>query len=317
MTQARRAFGLARPSGAVIALSLVVAGLALVASGLALFWQDGPRPIPFRTVRGDTVQLYGHGLYQYDTLFFGAGNRGTDVVTLFVAVPLLLVCLVLYRRGSLRGRLLLIGILTYVLYVYASLAFGTAYNALFLVYVAVFSASLFALLLTFTSIDQEAFESRHSSRLPSRGPAVFMFASAAVLIVVWLGLGLLPAMMAGRPPKLLDSYTTVATYVLDLGIITPATFITGLLLLRRKALGYLMTFSLLGIILMLVPTIIAQTVSQLSAGVSLTPGEIVGPVGGFVLLGLFAAWVLIALLRQIEEPVESAHHQGWVSSQTS
>jgi hypothetical protein len=45
---------------------------------------------------------------------------------------------VLYRRGSLRGRLLLIGILTYFLYVYASIAFGAAYNALFLVYVGLF-----------------------------------------------------------------------------------------------------------------------------------------------------------------------------------
>jgi hypothetical protein len=305
VTQAPRAPGPARPSGAVVVLSLLVAVLALVASGLALFWQDGPRPSPFRTVRGDTVQLYGHGLYQYDTLFFGAGNRGTDVVTLFVAVPLLLVCLLLYRRGSLRGRLLLVGILTYFLYLYASLAFGAAYNALFLVYVGLFSASLFALLLTFTSIDQGAFESRLSPRLPSRGPAVFMFASAAVLVVLWLGLGLLPAMISGQPPKLLDSYTTVTTYVLDLGIIAPATFLTGLLLLRRKALGYLMAFSLIGIILMLVPAIVAQTVSQLSAGVPLTPGEIVGPVAGFVVLGLFAAWVLIALLRHIEEPGES------------
>jgi hypothetical protein len=70
-------------------------------------------------------------------------------------------------------------------------------------------------------------------------------------------------------------------------------------------LGYLMAFSLIGIILMLVPAIVAQTVSQLSAGVPLTPGEIVGPVAGFVVLGLFAAWVLIALLRHIEEPGES------------
>jgi hypothetical protein len=85
-----------------------------------------------------------------------------------------------------------------------------------------------------------------------------MFASVAVLMVVWLGLGLLPAVMQGQPPRLLDSYTTVTTYVLDLGIITPATLLTGLLLLRRKALGYLMASSLLGIILMLVPAIAAQ-----------------------------------------------------------
>jgi hypothetical protein len=40
---------------------------------------------------------------------------------------------------------------------------------------------------------------------------------------------------------------------------------------------------------------------KVRAGVSFTPGEIVGPIAGFAVLGLFAIWVLAALLSRITE----------------
>ncbi|MBE9171522.1 hypothetical protein IQ238_29940 [Pleurocapsales cyanobacterium LEGE 06147] len=89
------------------------------------------------------MEIYGRGLYRYDTLFIGAGNRGTDAVTLFLGIPLLIFCIWLYRRGSLRGALLLIGTLVYFLYVYGSYALAIAYNNFFFVYIILFSASLY------------------------------------------------------------------------------------------------------------------------------------------------------------------------------
>lgn len=47
--------------------------------------------------------------------------------------------------------------------------------------------------------------------------------------------------------------------------------------------------------------IILMTVSQVVAGVVFTIPEIVGPIAGFAILGLFAIWVVVALLRHIEE----------------
>lgn len=76
----------------------------------------------------------------------------------------------------------------------------------------------------------------------------------------------------------------MVTYALDLAIITPACILAGFLVLRRPPLGYLMTFLLLGIIVLLAAAIGAQTVSQLVVGVRLTPGEILGPVIGFIIL---------------------------------
>jgi len=79
--------------------------LALIAAGVGLFWEDGGSPFPFTTLHRETVQMSGQGVYHHDTLFTAAGARGTDVVTLFLVLPLLAVSFGLYRRDSLLGRL--------------------------------------------------------------------------------------------------------------------------------------------------------------------------------------------------------------------
>ena len=159
-----------RTSNAVVGLSALIAVLALVATGIGLFYGGGDSLYTFTSVRGQPVEIYGQGLYRYDTLFQGAGNKGTDMVTLFLGIPLLVLSVLFYRRGSLRGDLLLLGVLTWFLYTYASYALGpVAYNELFLLYVALLSASLFALVLAFRSFNVRALSAHFSARLPCRG----------------------------------------------------------------------------------------------------------------------------------------------------
>jgi hypothetical protein len=279
-------------------LIVLIIVLTLVATGFGLFWPDGGNSYTFTTLRDEQAQIYGRGLYRYDTVFTGAANRGTDGVTLFLGVPLLLLATLLYRRGSLRGGLLLPGTLVYFLYVYGSYGLGIAYNRLFLVYIVLFSASLWAFALSFRSIDAQLFSEQVSPHLPRRGLTIFMVASGLVTLVVWL-VPLLDALVWNVPPPLLGPYTTKITDVLDLGIITPATFVAGGLILCRNPLGYLMALSILVLEIMLAPMIAAQTVSQLMAGVSFTTVEIVGPMAGFIVLALVAIWMLVALLRNV------------------
>lgn len=293
-------FRLSAPSPVVVSLSALIAVLAAFVTVVGLFSQGGPGEFPFKTVRGETVQMFGQGIYRYDTLFQGAINRGTDIVTLLLGVPLLVTFSVLYRRGSLRGRLLLSGILASFVYVYANMALSAAYNTLYLAYVALFSASVYALVLTLGSIDPEALGARLSATVPWRMTARFMFVAGAVPALLWLS-DVVGQLLQGEVPKHLDSYTTNVTYSLDLAIITPACVVAGMLLLRHAAHGYLMAFPLLGIVVMLVPEIIVGTVSQLAAGVTLSPGEIVGPVVGFLLLGIVALGILVSLVRNVAE----------------
>ena len=100
--------------------------------------------------------IHGHGLYFYDTVSTTAQMQGNDLITLVVGLPLLAVSAWLAFRGvagaALRG-LLLTGTLGFFLYTYMSMSMLTAYNALFLVYVALFGLSLYAFILSMMSFD--------------------------------------------------------------------------------------------------------------------------------------------------------------------
>jgi type III secretory pathway component EscV len=61
--------------------------------------------------------------------------------------------------------------------------------------------------------------------------------------------------------------------------------------------GYLLAFPLLVLMTFLLPMIVAQTMFQLRADVSFTAGEIVGPIGGFVVLASLAVGLVVAVLR--------------------
>jgi hypothetical protein len=277
--------------------------LTLVAAGVGLFWMDGSDPHPFTTVHGETVDIYGKGLYSHDTIFSASTTRGTDMVTLFVGLPLLLVSFALYRRGSLRGGLMLSGVLAYFLYYGASLGLDKAYNSLFLVYIALFSACFYAFVIAFTAIDLTQLSSRVSDRLPVRGMAVFMFIVGIGLAFIWLS-DVVIALLNNSIPAALGSSTTPVTYTIDVGIIAVACILAGTQVLRHTSLGYLL-FATLNVMLALVGAmVIGQTIMELAAGIELTPGELIGKSASFVIMAGAAIWLVSRLFQNIPESKE-------------
>lgn len=285
-------------SNITIVLAVIVALTAATAAAIGLFWRNGGSSYPFSTLRGQTVQIYGQGIYQHDTLFFGAGFKGQDAVVLFLGVPLLIITIILALRGSTVGQLLMMGILGYFLYVYASMALGASYNRLFLLYIIIFSASLFAFIQTFASVDLDLIATRIPDQLPIRGLAIFMCSSGLITLFVW-GAPLVTALISGGAPERMDSYTTMVTFALDLAVITPATIVCAILVLKGEPLGYAISMPLLMTIILLAPQIILSTIFQKSAGVPFTRAEMVGPVTGFVILGLLATWLITAILKGV------------------
>ena len=282
----------------VVRLAWLIAGLGLVATSAGLLAPGESGPATVQSVRGEDVELYGSGLYRRDALFKGASNIGTDVVTLVVGLPLLVWSTLAYRRASVRGGLLLLGVLAWFLYVYATYALSVAFNELFLVYVALASAGFFAFVLLWRSLDPAPL-AEHVSGVVRRRTAMLMLAGGVLTLLVW-SLPLLAATASGDAPKWLDSSTTMVTDTLDLAIITPSALLAAILVRRNDPSGYLIAIVLLVLLLVLAPAIVAQTISQLAAGIAFTAGEVIGPIAGFVVLGAFAAWCLAGLLRAVD-----------------
>jgi hypothetical protein len=289
-----------KPSKIVVWLSWLIAALALVAAAIGLFYQDGGTAFSFTTLRGQTVQIYGQGLYRYDIPITAVGYRAADAVTLVLAIPLLVISSLLYRHGSLKGGLGLSGALAYFLYNYGSMAVGAAYNSLFLVYVALFSASLFGLVLSLTSFDVQGLPAHFTGGLPRRGIGMFLVVSGAILLLVWLVLSIVPALFQGTAPPEVASYTTFITGVVDIGIVAPALIVAGVLLLRRASTGYLLAAMMLVFTVALGPNLTVAGIAQLLTGV-ISIGQFIGMTVPFMILMLIAIWLTIVLFRNFAE----------------
>jgi hypothetical protein len=288
-----------KSSKTLVILSSLVAILALVASGVGLFWRGEGESFAFTTLHGETIEIYGQGLYRYEWAFKAPVLRGADVILFFLGVPMLIVAILLYRRGSLRGGFLLTGILSCFLYNAASLAFGAAYNVLFLLYIVYFSASLYAFILAFSSIDLETLPAHISPDLPHRGIAIFVMLSG-LSTSVWL-MDIIAALFEGGVPANVASYATDVTAVIDVGVIMPTAFIAGVLLLRRKPIGYPLAATMLILLTLVGMIVVGQTVMQIFEGIVLSPGEFATFVVPFVLLSLIAIGLTITLLRHIKD----------------
>jgi hypothetical protein len=205
---------------------------------MGLFYQNPGQPYSITNFRGEEVMINSQGLYTYDTVSMAAQQQGNDLVTLVVGLPLLGISTWLAFHGSLRGRLLLTGTLGFFLYTYMSMSMLTAYNPLFLIYVALFSLSLYAFILSLLSFDLANLPQHFSDSLPRSWIAGVLFLVGGFLLLAWLGRIVPPLLQNQTPP--LENTTTLVIQAMDLALIVPLAILSGILLLRRSPWGYLL-----------------------------------------------------------------------------
>jgi len=242
----------------------VILLLVLVAAATGVFYQTAGAHINFVTVRGEHATYQGSGLYYYDPASVTREGIIWDVIDLCLALPLFVVAIVLTWRGSLRGQLLLGGMLFYFFYKYMQYAVMLSFNPMFLVYVAIFAMSAVAFFLNLGGIKVSSLPAHISAHFPRWLFIVFTLVMSVALIVLWLG-RIIPYTLAGRFPDELAGLTTLVTQAFDLGMVVPLLLSTAVLLWRRSVWGYFL------------------------GGISLT--------FGFVMCITFPAWIAVPLIQ--------------------
>lgn len=211
------------------------------------------------TARGDVVEVADGGVYRYSLRSLVTGGAPWDVAWLGLAIPMLAVAFGLHRRGSVRGSLLFVGMLASFLYKYVLWAFDWAYNPLYLIYVALFSLSLWTLVLVLNGLDNAQIRAAIGRRFPVRTLATFSFAVGALLLLKCLS-EIVPTVQSNTLPPAATGYYTLVDQGLDLGVLTPFCVMTGLLLVKRTILGYVLSTSAL--------------ILSLTIGLSVITGEV-------------------------------------------
>ncbi|HAD07284.1 MAG TPA: hypothetical protein DCE76_09015 [Anaerolineaceae bacterium] len=267
----------------------VIMLFALVAAVGGLYPADG-KPFSLINFRGEEVTINARGLYYWDTVSSAAQMQANDAITLFLALPLLGVSFWLTQKGSLRGRLLLTGTLGFILYTYITMSFGAAYNPFFLIYVALFSLSLFAFVLSMMSFDVDALPARFSQKLPRKWIAGLLFFAAAFLSLAWLG-RIAQTFTAGAVPAL-ENTTSMFIQAMDLGIVVPVCVLSAVLLLRRSPWGYLLASIGLVKFLTLGTAVSLMGLNMARVGVPISPLELV-IFSGMALAGIITTIILL------------------------
>ena len=224
-------------TGMVVLCAGVVVMVA-AASGLGVFLRGSGETATIVSPRGEEYEMVTEGIYRFNSQRLVAEGIGWDLVTLFLAVPVTVAALFGLARGTLRGRLLAAGMFAYFFYQYLMYATTWAFGPLFLLFVAIYGASLGCIAWIVSTISLASLPTRFSGRFPARGIGIFSVVIAVVLVGMWLT-RIVPAMQ-GEIDGVLLGQTTLVVQALDLGIVVPMAFFAGVLAWRRRPVGYLL-----------------------------------------------------------------------------
>lgn len=274
-----------------------IALLAAVAAATGIFSGGGPGPYTIESVRGETVSIYGEGIYRHMSADVAPQGIAQDYVTLFGAVPMLILALLWARRGSLRGRFLLAGTLGYFLVTYLFYLVMGTYNALFLVYAALLGTSFFAFAQTLLSFDLHRLPDRFGKSTPRGWAGGFLIFNSLAIGLMWLGIVVPPLIDGTVIPAEVEHYTTLIVQGLDLGLLLPLAFVSGLLFIQKRPLGYLLAPVYLVFLSLLMTALVAKVIAMGMLGQEVMPAIVIIPV--FALTAMILSFLT---LKNVREP---------------
>jgi hypothetical protein len=180
------------------------------------------------------------------TAVMNGSARGTALVVLCVAVPLLVASMLVAGRGSARALVVWLGAIAYLLYNAVLFLFATPFNSLFLLYAAMFALAVWSAAVVLHTLDVDAFAARFAPTLPARAIATFLGAVAGLNALAWL-VQVVPALITGGDPAFLagTGLTTNPIYAQDLAFWVPLMAVAAVLLWRRRPWGLVLTGALL------------------------------------------------------------------------
>ena len=220
--------------------------------------------------------LYQTNIYPTDELL--QSFLPSDVALLFIGLPMLLGSMWLTWRGKLIGLLFWPGALFFVLYSYIIYVFAMPLSVAFLLHLALVTLSVYTLIGLVASIDAKAAQRGLTGAVPER-LAGGVLAGLGLLFFLRV-IAVLVTTLTGQTPM---AETELALHTSDF-LTAPAWVVCGVLLWRRKALGYVtglgllfqasMLFIGLIIVLLLQPFITAAPFALLDVVVVTTMGLI-------------------------------------------
>lgn len=247
-------------------------------------------------------------VYERDIEHFATQAASQDWVTIFVAVPAILILGWLAYRGSFTARLMWHGAAFYFAYTYAIAAFMVRFNALFLVYTGLLACSIFAVAGGLISLGWPIAVETFRPSWPRKGTIVFLWFVVVAFVFLWLS-DIVPALVDGTVPEsLTESETpTNGVHVLDLALLLPVAGLSAVWLKRRDSRGYVLAMALVAYVCLLGTALAAMVVGLTGADLSADVG--VAVVFAAVTIAATVLLTLMARATNDTHPHESDPHE--------
>ncbi len=280
----------------LIIIVCLITVLATLVSFVGILSNGGPGEYLFDAITGAQVRIYGVGVYQMDSVSVAVQGIAQDFITLVVGIPLLIASLFMTMKNSFRGKLILTGTLGYFLYTYISYVFLWMYNPWFIVYVILMSLSLFGFIIMMMSYDLDQIKNKFDDKLPRKFLGIYQITIGVFIGLLWLG-KIATSLLEGSAPDGLEHYTTLVIQGLDLGVIVPVAILSGILLLKRRPMGYLLTtvVAVKGFTMLL--AISAMVFNQALQSISMNIVEVIM----FPAFNLVAIYAFFTLLKHVNK----------------
>lgn len=232
-----------------------------------------------------------------DEAWIAATWYGNDWVTLVLGAPLLVAGMLLAKRGSVRGYLLMLGMLGYGAYNYAYYMLGAAIGVFFPIHIAGVLLAVAAIIVSLAHTDAAEVAGAFRSNTPVRALGGFYVFVGTGLSIVWLGMWAAHVFGGVPTPIAPEQFKLVAA--LDVSVMVTALATGGILLWRRNAWGYVLAAmaGVQGSLYLLVLSL--NTLISFARGLSEPPGEL--PIWGSLMIATSIATLILLAC------VENAH----------
>lgn len=263
---------------------LLVCG-TILSSSFGLFFSDGESTFWVENVYGQQVELYGDGLYAYNSILTVSSRLGADWMGILGALFLLFLCL--NKRKHLWMSILMTAQSTMFIYYFACLTFSISMNKLYLLYVFCFGLSVFLsvhlLIKHFrqTTVKEGINENRNA------GISRCLAISGVITIIVWLAM-LIPHIINQSYGELIGVLTTEVTYAIDLGLLCPLMIICSIWIRKKNDIGYKLAPILLYFLFFIAPMVVLQNLYCIKLDIDVPIQAFIGTVLSFVIMGIFA-----------------------------
>lgn len=218
-------------------------------------------PLVAFTIIASVTGLLAPGFYSKETPNWSSQSFCQDFIDLFLIVPVLIVTSILVSQKNKTATPVWAGTNLYLAYTFTIYCFDVHFNRLFLIYCFCFGLSVFSFLYFLIALKNDSPGNRVQHKTPLRFIGIFFIIISVLFYLLWLA-DIFPSLLNNTiPQKLTETgLFTNPVEVLDISLLLPCIFITGVFLLKRKPIGFILTPVLLTFFILMDITICALTV---------------------------------------------------------